>query len=184
MDEIDFSQGYSKTEEVWANIRNFPNYSISSLGRIHNKRFDIMMKISKSIHGHAKVSLSRDGDRYTRSVAVMVAETFVEAPDPLCNRVIFLDGDLENVNYYNLQWRPSWYAWKYTRQLKTPQPRHFLNLPVVNETTGQEYRSIFDAGMNEGLLFEDIWRSTYSGARIYPYHHTFQIIKKGDDHDD
>lgn len=166
-------------EEEWKDIPEFTNYLISNLGRIYNVRRDVFMATSLTPFGHVKITLKSewDGFRYTRSVAQMVAEAFVEPPEPLCDHVAILDGDFTNVAAYNLVWRPYWFVYKYTRQLKVQQPLHFKNLPVCNVETGVVYDSIVEAGMLEGLLFEDIWRSTYTGAALYPDGSVFEIVK-------
>lgn len=167
-------------EEVWAYIVEFPDYKVSNLGRIYNTRLDEYMRISRTQFGHSKITLvsSWDGKRYTRSVANLVAERFVMKPGVLCDHVVLLDGDQTNLAAYNMVWRPSWFSWKYARQLRTQQPRYFFNLPVCDVTTGIVYESIAEAGMTLGLLFEDIWKSCSTGLKIYPDGAIFQTVKR------
>lgn len=167
-------------EEEWRDIPQFSNYQVSNLGRIYNLYRDQFMRTSFTTFGHMKITLRANYSslRYTRSVAQLVAEAFVEPPNALCDAVVVLDGDYANVSAENLVWRPSWYSWKYTRQLKRQQPIYYRNLPVVNTRTGNEYDSIVEAGMHEGLLFDDIWRSTYTAAPIFPYGDTFKILDR------
>lgn len=167
-------------DEVWKTIPEFSNYQVSNLGNVYNLRFEHMMRTSCNNHGHIKITLQSewDGKRYTRSVAQLVAEAFVEPPSFLCDHVIVLDGNFSNVVASNLAWRPECFAWKYTRQLKVPQPLHYRNLEVHNFVTDIYYSSIVEAGMVEGLLFEDIWRSTYTGDKTFPYYSIFEIIER------
>lgn len=166
-------------KEIWAPIQGFPDYDISNVGRVYNRRRDLMMSTSVNNHGYVKITLlDPSRERHTRSVALLVAEAFVEAPDLLCDHVVVLDGNLTNVIAENLVWRPRGFAWKYSRQLGIEQPRHYQILPVLSVNDGMEYESVVDAGMKEGLLFEDIWRSTYSGARIYPTRQVFEVIDR------
>ncbi|MET0786723.1 MAG: NUMOD4 domain-containing protein [Paenisporosarcina sp.] len=167
-------------EEEWRTIPEFTNYQISNFGNIYNIKYDMYMRTSVNNFGHVKITLKshRTGQRYTRSVAQMVAEAFVEPPNLLCDAVVVLDGDFTNVRAENLVWRPTWFSWRYTHQLKWPQPLHYRNLPVINLQTGVEYNSIIEAGMNEGLLFADIWRSTYTGAPIFPYKAVFKVLQR------
>lgn len=163
----------------WVPIPEFPNYEINEFGEIYNRRIQAPMRTSFTNHGHEKITLTAsDGTRHTRSVAHMVAEAFVEPPNVLCDQVVLLDGDLSNVAASNLVWRPRWFAWKYVRQLKTPQPLHYRNLHVANVTANVEYISIIQAGMTEGLLFADIWRSTYTGSKVFPYGSVFEITER------
>jgi hypothetical protein len=174
-------------EEQWRQIEEFPNYDVSTRGRIYNRRAEQFMQTSRTNFGHMKVTLTldgegrsvkfRDGDgeeqeriekRFTRSGPRLVADAFLGKGNVLWDQVIMKDGDFENVQLDNLAWRPRTFSWKYTRQLRVQQPRHFESLPVINTETDIRYSSIIEAGMAEGLLFADIWRSTYSGERVFP----------------
>jgi NUMOD4 motif len=165
--------------ERWRSILEFPKYEISDRGNIYNTKTRQMMRTSRTNFGHAKITLTDyDGQRYTRSVPLLVASAFVAPPNYLSDYLVMLDGDLTNVKASNLAWRPRGFAWEYTRQLKLPQPNHYSNLPVRNLKTGVEYESVIEAGVNEGLLFDDIWRSTYTRNEIYPHGSIFEIIKR------
>lgn len=168
------------SEEVWIPIAEFPSYHISNLGNIYNTRTERLMRTSQTRFGHTKITLRAEwsNERFTRSVAQLVAEAFVDSPNRLCNTVTILDGDLSNVAATNLVWRPRWYAWLYIHQLKQTQPLHYQNLIVCNVSTGYYYDSIVQAGMREGLLFEEIWVSTYSGKKLFPYGHIFEIDER------
>lgn len=169
----------TQVESDWRTIQEFPNYEVDQFGQIYNSRTHSVMRTSSTNHGHTKVTLTaHDGTRHTRSVAVIVAVAFVDPPNPLCDNVVVLDGNLENVAAINLAWRPRWFAWKYARQLRLEQPIHFRNLRVANMTMNVEYPCIVDAGMFEGLLFADIWRSTYMGSAVYPHGHRFEITER------
>lgn len=174
-------------EEIWRHISEFPQYSISNYGRVFDNFRSQHMATSQTNHGHVKIGLwgtkqNKDGEvepfRYTRSVALLVAQAFIELPDRYADHVIILDGNLQNVTAWNLAWRPAWFAWKYSHQLRTQQPLAFQNLRVQNVTRGFLYRSIIEAGMTEGLLFEDVWRSTYSDARIYPHRCLYRVVER------
>lgn len=167
------------SDERWRRISEFPNYEISNYGRVYNLRKNGMMRTSRTNHGHSKITLTKeDGSRHTRSVALLVAEAFVPQPNELCDYLVVLDGDFNNVHSLNLAWRPRWFAWKYTRQLKTFQPIYYNNLAVRNIIDGSEYDSIVQAGITEGLLFEDIWRSTYTKDALFPTGSVFEVIER------
>lgn len=162
--------------EEWRTIYEFPNYEISSRGNIFNIPRRQYMRTSCTRYGHTKITLTDyDGARYTRSVPLLVANAFVPQPNFMCDYLMTLDGDLSNVESSNLAWRPRGFAFKYTRQLKLPQPQHFVNLPVRNVVTGVVYDSIIEAGVAEGLLFENIWRSTYTGFEVFPHGSVFEV---------
>lgn len=166
------------TEERWGPINEFPDYDVSDRGRVYNTRFNAMMRTSINQFGHVKVTLTGiDGERYTRSVAQMVAEAFVRPPSVICTQVVVLDGDLTNLVAENLVWRPTGYSWHYRRQLVTPQPLHFHNLHVINVKTGDTYSSVIEAGMHEGLLFTEIWKSTWAATELFPFNAVFEVIR-------
>ena len=164
-------------EEIWKIIPEFPDYLISNYGNVYNRRRNHMMSTSRTQWGHVKISLrsDTDGERRTLSVAQLVAEAFVEPQNHRCTHVILLDGDLNNVIASNIVLRPKWYAWKYMHQLKQTHPVHYYNLPVIDVKSGKRYESIIEAGMTEGLLFDDIWRSTYTGVSIFPNVSVFEV---------
>lgn len=165
-------------EERWATLLEFPNYDISESGAILNTLTGRYLSPSFTNHGHLKVALAYRGTRYTRSVALLVAQNFVEPPDPLCDSIIMLNGKLEDVRASNLMWRPTWFAWKYTRQLRVDQPPQYTRLSVANMNTGMEYNSIVELCMAEGLLVDDVWRSTYKGISIYPTNNSYEITER------
>ena len=166
-------------QEQWKEIPDYPHYEVSDLGRIYSHIRDKIMAPSYTTFGHMKVCLRSPWDhhRVTKGVALLVAEAFVEAPTEECNYVIILDGDFTHVAARNLMWRPRWMVHRYTRQLKVEQPINFQNLPCVNIVTGVRYRNVIEAGMTEGLLFKDIWFSTYTGQELFPNGAIFEIVK-------
>lgn len=155
--------------ETWLDIPHFSRYQISSEGRVFNKVSGVYMKTSQNNFGHPKISLlDEDGKRYTRSPAVLVAKAFVKPPNNICDRVVYLNGEHDDIRSENLVWRPRWFAWKYARQLKQVQPVHYHNLKVKNILNGNVYTNVIEAGMMEGLLYEHIWHSTYTGRPVFP----------------
>ena len=166
--------------EEWLEIPEFPTYLVSSEGRVFNQVLGVYMSVSYTNHGHGKVTLRlENGIRRTRSVALLVASAFCDRPTILFDAVIVLDGNLSDLRASNLAWRPSWFAWKYKRQQVEPQPIHYHNLAVVNTITGEIYDSIAQAAKAEGLLHEDIWRSTYRGVAVFPTGSIFEVCEEG-----
>ena len=155
-------------EHLTEEIPEFPFYTVSNDGIVWNTRYGQPQAHSYTQHGDPKVTLTNYDGRATLSVRVLVAEAFVPRPDDLSDTVILLNNDRTDLRAENLAWRPRWFAWNYAHQFKKDFPPHYHNIPVVNLETGQEYPSIIICGMLEGLLFDDIWRSTNTGDRIYP----------------
>lgn len=166
----------------WAIIPGYPNYMINAYGEVYNKRYDKIMAISKTLQGDLKVTLNNDGYRITRSIRALVAELFVDKPimNDFEDRVVFdtvivLDNNKNNVYASNLAWRPSWFAQKYARQFSSEYPEQYYRKRVININTGEIYSSILHAGIKEGLLFEDVWRSTSTRDVIFPTGHMYRF---------
>lgn len=153
--------------ENWAKIPEFPNYSVSDLGRIRNEDYGRIIKISKTKQGGAKVGLVLGGKQHTRSVKVLVAEAFVDGYTERFNTPINLDGNQHNNVASNLLWRPRWFAWKYHHQFEEAD-RYFKMGPVINRKTGIIYKTIFDAATKNGLLFYDVLSSAINQDPVFP----------------
>lgn len=171
-------------KELWKDIPDFPDYMIGDQGNVFNKRLNRTMATSLTKWGTVKISLiNREGNRRTMGVIYLVAEAFVEKPNmseyntSVCDHVIVKNGDPTNISAENLAWRPRWFAWKYVAQFRKEWPSHYHNLAVINRKTGRIYRNIIEAGIDDGVLFHDIWRSTYSGAFIFPYDAIYEILR-------
>lgn len=159
-------------DEIWAFIPDFPLYSISTHGRVLNNRTSRILSTSTTSFGHVKVKLRPpQGVARTMSVPLLVAKAFLEPPDPRCDNVILLDGNLQNVHVDNLGLRPRWFAWKYTRQLHVEHHQPYHTMPIYCEDTDRWYSSTIECGMEHGLLFRDIFNSAWDPHhhRIYPF---------------
>ena len=100
--------------EKWVDVE-FPGetkngtYQISNYGRIkviHRKtKAEKLLKGSRSKRGHKRLNIKLDTGKGTGVyVHRIVAEAFVEQPDPELRFVIHLDHDKENNHYKNLKW--------------------------------------------------------------------------------
>ena len=71
----------NKMEEVWKDVKDFPGYKVSSLGRIRGPLKIFGMKPDKD--GYVRVSLWKGGKQYTKTVHLIVCTTFHgEKPSP------------------------------------------------------------------------------------------------------
>lgn len=162
-------------ETLWAQILEFPDYSISNYGEVVNDRTQRLMRLSMTLQGAVKVNLVNDEGRSTRSVKVLVAESFVEGQSDMFNTPIHLDGDQRNCRADNLMWRPRWFAWKYSRQFRYP-PVYLDRGPVLELESQIQYFTIYDAAIINGLLFLDVWQSiTLIKEEVFPTWQRFWI---------
>ena len=113
----------------WRQIREFPNYSVSNSGYVRNDDTGRIMAASVNQHGVVHVGLMRGPRQHKKSLALIVAEAFVERPNEAFDTPIHLDGNRHNNDTSNLLWRPLWFARKFNRQF-APGIRACLGRPV------------------------------------------------------
>lgn len=162
--------------EDWVEIEEFPDYKISNHGRVLNVNTGRFLRPSLNRGGSLKINFFVDGHTFTRSVATLVAEAFVQGRTGIFDTPIHLDGDLTNNRFENLMWRPRWFAWKFTRQFRE-ESVHKMRGPIVDLDTGFVYRTFMDAVYMNGILLDDIWKSIIHKRRIFPTNQIFQFLK-------
>ena len=89
--------------EVWKTISEFPNYQVSSLGRVRNISTGRVLKGFDNGYGYLKVELFKAGKGYTRKIHRLVAEAFLENPENL-PQINHRDEDKANNVVSNLEW--------------------------------------------------------------------------------
>ena len=75
-------------KEVWLNIKNYPNYEISSLGRVKslnykNTKVEKLIKPIKLKNGYLQVNLYANNKMHHKYVHRLVAEAFLDNPNNL-----------------------------------------------------------------------------------------------------
>lgn len=161
---------------AWAPIRDFDNYLINREGQIIKRSNSHLVKTSQTQQGAVKVGLSADGLQYTRSLKVLVAETFVKGKTGTFDTPVHLDGDQINNVAANLVWRPRWFAIQYALQFK----KHYTYLdegPIVNCKTGEVSQTIEEVGYTYGVLVADVYRSLRMGTYVFPINVAFEYLK-------
>jgi hypothetical protein len=91
--------------EVWKQIKDYPNYEVSNLGRIKSLRFgkEKIMKLNLDTRGYFMVPLRENGIRKTKLVHQLVLKAFVDKPkDKKC--VNHINGIKTDNNVNNLEW--------------------------------------------------------------------------------
>lgn len=164
------------TMELSKPIRDFPNYDITSHGRVFNRNTGREMILSPTQQGDLTVGLMRNGLQYRRSVKVLVAKAFVDGYTDLFNTPIQLDGDRFNLKVNNIQWRPRWFAWEYSRQFSEDPPTWFYHGPILDIVNNIRYANIFEAATTRGILCKDIRAAIPSGTHVFPTGEKFVYI--------
>lgn len=162
---------------TWKIIREFPMYSINEEGRIRNDERNRILRQSINQQGILYVGLtsSEDGEQYKRSVAYLVAKTFMGNPTPVWfNTPIHLDGNRLNCRIDNLMWRPRPFAVRYHRQFD--QPTRGFDAMIEEVETGERFRNSWYAATKYGLLNRDIIRSIVNGVPVFPTNQMFREV--------
>lgn len=153
-------------------IPDFPDYELTDSGRVFNKRSGREMILSPNQNGDLSVGMMLDGRQYRRSVKLLVARMFVEGETNIFNTPVLLDGNREHMWAENIVWRPRWFAWEYQRQFSV-NPDFFNYGPLINDMTRDEFRTVFEAMSNDGVLAKEIVVSCIDGNDTFPNGHTY-----------
>lgn len=161
--------------EHWKEIPEFPDYSVSTRGRVMNIRTERVLRLSQNQSGVVTVGLMKDGDQLHRSVALLVATAFIPQPSGLFDTPICLDGNRKNLHEYNLMWRPRWYAVQYNQQFKHPY-EHSITHPVENLGTKERHKNSWEASIFNGVLEKDLVLSIMNNTFCWPLYQQFRVI--------
>ena len=159
----------------WVTLNEFPEYLISTHGDIVNASSGRWLAQSQNQNGVWKVGLFKNGRQHTRSVGVLVAETFVSGRDEVSDTVVHLDGILEHNRADNLAWRPRWFAHAYSIQFGRISDNSRIG-PIRDVSTGHRYLDVYEAAVSCGLLMEDIRRSIVMEVPVFPTNQRFQMV--------
>lgn len=90
-------------EEIWKDIKDFPNYQVSNLGNVRNIKRGTTMKPIYDNNGYKKVHLFNKGKEKMLFIHRLVAIAFIPNPEnkPTVNHI---DGNTSNSNVNNLEW--------------------------------------------------------------------------------
>jgi hypothetical protein len=86
-------------KEIWRVIKQHPNYYISNLGNIRNKKGDLL-SLSDNRSGYLKVCLGRGVQKYVHR---LVCIEFINNGEPTKLHVNHKDGNRSNNNLSNLE---------------------------------------------------------------------------------
>lgn len=89
--------------EEWKTIIEAPNYEVSNLGRIRNKKLNRYVRTFINNSGYIQVVLRKDNRNLYRLVHRLVAIHFIDNPDNYCE-VNHKDFDKTNNTVENLEW--------------------------------------------------------------------------------
>lgn len=64
-------------DEVWAGIEEFPDYAVSTYGKVMNVHTNTLLKPRNNSYGYTRVALRRDGKTHDVYVHHLVAKAFI-----------------------------------------------------------------------------------------------------------
>lgn len=162
--------------EHWREIYSFPEYSVSSFGRVRNNHNGHLMTLLRNQQGVVHVGLTKNRIQHRRSVTLLVATAFLPSPpNESFDTPIHLDGDRSNNYAINLMWRPRWFAIKYFRQFQETWLRGGKYETPIEEVDSKEYfKSSWEAAIMYGLLVYDVYISTIHHTYVWPTNQRFR----------
>ena len=93
---------HSQWEEVWLNVRGYPNYEVSTQGSVRNLKTKKIMK-QRTDQGYRKVNLYKNGEQKRKAVHRIVCEAFNLNPHSK-SCVDHIDRNTSNNHLQNLRW--------------------------------------------------------------------------------
>ena len=160
---------------TWVTIPEFPAYEANQDGDIRTVATGKMRKPTLNTTGVAQMVFRRDGRSYTRAVAKIIADIFLDPPKyPTFDTPVNLDGDRLNNAVENLVLRPRWHAVKYFRMMEVgimEDPRKIRNM-----STGKVHRTVEDVVTTYGVLDSDIWESIRKRNPLFPTNYYFTWV--------
>lgn len=156
--------------EAWASIEGFPPYEINSRGAVRNGNTGKLLGTYDNGHGILQVVLRRDNRNHARAVHRLVAESFLD-PAPDGHVPMLRDGNWNNISPENLEWKPRWFATKWTRQSKQTEPKD--RRPILVVRTGKVYDNALECAKDIGgledlvlMTAQSLYDATYMGTTM------------------
>lgn len=150
-------------------------YFINEKGEVYRPDTSRYLTVNTNQGGVRYVSLERiDGTRSNHTVANLVAQAYLEEPDPIrCGdtpTLIFKDGNKDNFHKDNLAWRTRSYAVQYTKYMRNVYAERAQRIPIRTIESGGTVRyfsSIIDCAIHYGVRSFEIVNSLENGDEVY-----------------
>lgn len=152
--------------EIWKQIDEFPNYSVSNYGRVRNDQTKHIMIGGSDRDGYRQVTLSASSKQWNRRVCRLVAKAFLPNPDDL-PEVNHKDENKSNDTVGNLEWCTTKYNLNYgSRQAKVRKPVRCIEMDRV-------FEGVRVAARFFGVSHSSIGHSCLTGHACHGLHFEF-----------
>lgn len=143
-------------------------YLISEYGEVWDNVKERNVLTSVNQYGDFRVNLNLvDRGRKTVSIRNALGRSFL--PDEyggLYDTTILKDNDKTHLHYSNIAWRPGWYSVAYSRQFQKLGSEVYGG-PLARTYDGKHYYTVLEAGIDNGVLLNDVMLSCYrQGAHV------------------
>lgn len=154
-------------QHFWVELKDFPGYSVSHDGFVRNDKTGRYMMNIPNQRGMTYVCLTRNKTHINRSVARLVAETFLPEPEnDTFDTPINRNGDRMDNHVDNLMWRPRWFAMRFHRQMVMWGTAG--RIPLLDPRSGKVFPNVRAVAAEFGLLPVEIHASAmYKGKGEY-----------------
>lgn len=159
----------------WVPVPGFPGYSLNPLGEVRKDSSGRVLASKVNQWGVVYVGLMRENKQRQRSVALLVASTFIPHPIGPMDTPIHMDGDRYNNTVDNLVWRPRWFARAYNRQFKNSY-HNSIEEPIRDIASREEFRNSYECAVTFGLLERDLVLSILNMTYVWPTYQQFEIV--------
>lgn len=162
--------------EEWKIIDDFPEYSVSSYGRVRTNKSGRILQLNLNQYGLLQVGLMRDGVQRHRSVPLLVAKAFLPDIAGPFDTPINKDGDRYNNTVENLVWRPRWFAVRYNQQFRYPYENP-IDARIIDLQTEEVSENSFECAKRYGLLERDLVLSILNRTYVWPTYQQFGVLE-------
>lgn len=159
--------------EEWATILEFPNYMISTFGRVFNAKFKRFFKPAFNSTGYKIVSLCGNGKCLTKTIHRLVAEAFIPFRDGAFD-VNHIDGDRANNYVWNLEWCTQSENIQHAYNIGQKFPPHPRAIRIIE--IGEEFQSITACAKHINAFRENV-RHCLSGKRKRAGGFSFEYVE-------
>jgi hypothetical protein len=166
-------------KEIWKEIEEFPNYSVSNFGRVRSNFSERILSVYANQSGLVQVGLMLNGIQKHRSVPLLVARAFIPQPSGPFDTPINLDGDRYNNHVDNLMWRPRWFAIKFNKQFKEEVSyENQINVPIEDLKSGEVTDNSLECAKRYGLLEQEIVLAILNNTYVWPTYQKFRVVER------